>query len=117
MGRVWPRHEHSGRPLSSIVRHFGIVTTRPVSPVQADLDEPILFRTTSETVYRSALSRGSIWLRSAQYFRDLEDISRSDRGEGINSGTTAIPLRISPENGSGLEITGPGHIGQEIVPH
>lgn len=93
------------------------MTIQPVSPIQAALNEPILFRTSSEKVYKSAISRGSIWLRSAQYFRELEDTSRSDRGEGVNSGTTAIPLQISPERGPETTIAGRGHIGQGIGPH
>ena len=103
--------------LSSTATDLGANVNKPKSPVQACLNEPILFRTSTESVYRAALSEGSIWLRSAQYFRELEDAIRNDLGEGINSGTTSIPLRIAAPGAPELEVSGHGRIGQEIVPH
>jgi len=89
----------------------------PLSPIQTELGEPILFRTTGKQVYESSLATGSIWLRSDTYYRELEDKVRNDTSEGANPGTTSVPLRIAPPNGPQLNIQGPGHVGQLMVPH
>lgn len=91
--------------------------TPPLSHTKTELDEPILFRTTSLPVYESTLSTGSIWLRTAEYYKELEDKVRADESEGINSGTTAIPLHIKAQEGFDFHIAGRGQIGQIIVPH
>ena len=91
--------------------------TTPLSPIQTELGEPILFRTTGKQVYESTLATGSIWLRSDTYYRDLEDKVRNDASEGANPGTTSVPLRIAPPNGPEFNIQGPGHVGQLMVPH
>ena len=77
----------------------------------------MLFRTTSEEVYKGALDTGSLWLRSDKYYRDLEDKTRSDQSEGANSGTTSLPLNIKMKNGIPLQIKGDGQIGQLNWPH
>jgi hypothetical protein len=89
----------------------------PLSPIQTELGEPILFRTTRKDVYESTLTTGSIWLRSDQFYRSLEDGVRNDRSEGANPGTTNIPLRIAVKGAPGITIEGPGQIGQLMVPH
>lgn len=93
---------------------------RPVialTVIQTEISEPILFRTTSREVYKSTLETGSIWLRSDQYYREIEDKVRNDESEGANSGTTSVPLKIRVKDGPELQIRGDGHIGQLIVPH
>lgn len=90
---------------------------QPLSYIEAELDEPILFRTTSNEVYRSTLDSGSLWLRSDKYYRDLEDKIRNDGSEGANSGTTALPLVFKMKNGIPLNIKGKGQVGQLMCPH
>lgn len=90
---------------------------QPVSDVQADPGEPIVFRTTDPEVADHTLSEGSLWLRPAEYYRKIEDEARSDRGEGVNSATTTVPLRLNPQGGTPITVSGPGDIGQTIVPH
>ena len=85
--------------------------------IQADLGEPILFRTTNADVYHSTLRTGALWLRSDQYYREFEDMARNDGLEGVNSGTTKIPLSLPVNGGPGVYIKGSGHIGQQIRPH
>lgn len=86
--------------------------------VSADLGDPILFRTTNDEVYRAALQEGSLWLRSADYYRQLEDQVRRDHMEGVSGGRTTIPLRLGFQNENNmLDIQGSGTIGQVIVPH
>src|SRR5258708_6250230 len=92
-------------------------TTRPLGPIGAEIGEPIIFRTTSRAVYDASLTTGSLWLRSDDYFRRIEDEARKDRSEGINSGTTVVPLLIQAPNGPQLQVQGPGYIGQQIRPH
>jgi hypothetical protein len=83
----------------------------------ADIEEPILFRTTNATVYEATLNSGSLWLRSDRYYREIEDQVRKDDGEGIDSGKTTIPLQFDLPGNSSIAISGDGLIGQEIVPH
>jgi hypothetical protein len=85
--------------------------------IRADLDAPILFRTTSANVYEATLATGSLWLRSDQYYREIEDEARKDDTEGVNGGKLTIPFRLQPENGPAIEIRGSGQIAQKIVPH
>ncbi len=91
--------------------------TMPVASIQTELDDPILFRTTGKEVYESTLATGSIWLRSDQHYRTLEDQVRNDTLEGANPGKTSIPLRIAMNGAPELTIQGPGHIGQLMIPH
>jgi hypothetical protein len=86
-------------------------------PIDADFDEPILFRTTNAEVYKATLSTGSLWLRSDQYYREIEDQARRDEFEGLNSSKLTIPLRIQIPNGPFIHIEGSGDVGQQIVPH
>lgn len=90
---------------------------RPLSPVSAEFDEPILFRTARQDVYEATLATGSLWLMSDQYFREVEDQARSDLSEGVNASTTIVPIWLKPENGPDFQIQGPGHVGQQIRPH
>lgn len=89
----------------------------PVSNVQAEIDGPILFRTTGAEVYQKTLEKGSLWLRSDEYFRNLEDTVRNDRSEGVNGGRVVIPLMFKREGGPQVQIQGDGQIGRIIVPH
>jgi hypothetical protein len=79
------------------------------------LHEPLVFRTTSAEVYTKSLT-GSLWLRSGQYYRELEDGIRNDPLEGVSSGTTSVPLTIRV-GGTSFRIQGNGSIGQVISPH
>lgn len=87
------------------------------SNICADIDEPILFRTTSNDVYKTTIETGSLWLRSGQYFRELEDKVRSDKNEGVNIGKITFPLSFKVQDGLNINIEGKGIIGQEIRPH
>lgn len=84
----------------------------------ADLGQPIVFRTTNREVREATLHTGSLWLRSAKYYQQLEDNARNDRSEGVSAGRMTIPLRVGFNNEDNMmNISGPGHIGQAIVPH
>lgn len=85
--------------------------------VQTDDDRPIVFRTTSSDVYGRTVEEGSLWLRTSEFFRRVEDQARSDLGEGINATILGVPLRFKPPRGSKILIQGEGKIGQVIVPH
>lgn len=85
--------------------------------IRTELDRPILFRTVDADVYERSVREGSLWLRSSYYYRNIEDIARKDRLEGVGGTKTQIPLRFKYENSPELTIQGPGTIGQEIVPH
>ncbi|TAJ42433.1 MAG: hypothetical protein EPO55_02010 [Reyranella sp.] len=87
------------------------------SRISADLGEPILFRTTISDVYNAAVKEGSLWLRSAEYYRQLEDKVRNDCSEGVSAGRTTVPLRVGFGDDNMLNIQGAGTIGQVIVPH
>lgn len=89
----------------------------PLSHIQTEFDEPILFRTTTKEVCQSTLDTGSLWLRSDKYYRELEDQVRNDALEGGNSGMTHIPLRIQMADGTPFHIEGQGHVGQLMIPH
>lgn len=90
---------------------------QPITDVQAAPGEPIVFRTTNQEVADRTLGEGSIWLRPAEYYQAIEDEARSDRAEGVNSGTAAVPLRLNPQGGTPITVQGPGDIAQAIVPH
>lgn len=84
--------------------------------IEVELNEPLVFRTASADVCKSSIEAGSLWLRSDQYYRDLEDQIRNDPLEGVNCGTPAVPLRTRA-GGVDVQIRGTGTIGQAIVPH
>lgn len=85
--------------------------------LKTELDKPILFRTTDKDVYLNALEKGSIWLRSSHYYRNIEDQARRDQSEGVNGKKSSIPLRFKIEGAPELTLQGPGSIGCEIIPH
>lgn len=85
--------------------------------MHVDIDEPILFRTTGNDVYNATIGTGSLWLRSGQYFRELEDKVRSDTNEGVSIGKINIPLSFEIPDGPKINIEGEGAIGQEVRPH
>lgn len=85
--------------------------------IQTDHDRPIVFRTTNAEVYKRAVEEGSLWLRSSDFYRRLEDRARCDVGEGVNATTLGVPLKFKPPRGSTISISGDGRIGQMIVPH
>jgi hypothetical protein len=87
------------------------------SYIGSDFDEPILFRTANAEVREATLTTGSLWLRSDQYYRQIEDRARRDDLEGVSGSRPLISLRISLANGPNINIVGDGHIGQRIVPH
>lgn len=89
----------------------------PLGPIGTAIGQPIVFRTTARPVYDATLRSGCLWLRSDEYFRQLEDSVRNDCSEGINAGTTTVPLRFQTPDGASVQIEGNGHIGQQIVPH
>lgn len=84
--------------------------------IETDFESPILFRTVSETVYRSTLKNGSLWLRSNAYYQEIEDKVRVDWMEGVNGSSTNLPLHIE-NDGIKLELSGPGHTGLILPPH
>lgn len=88
-----------------------------MSYIQTKLDRPIIFRTMNKTVYNSTLSNGSIWLRSSHYYRSIENNTRADISEGINSTLCRFPLHFKPKSAQALSLQGNGSIGTEIVPH
>ncbi len=89
----------------------------PVGAIATEIDEPILFRTSSRDVYTATLATGSLWLRSDQYFREIEDTVRRDRSEGTNGTSTVIPIKVAPQNGPSVHIFGDGEISQRFDPH
>jgi len=86
------------------------------TPISTDLDQPIIFRTTSKTVCENTLSTGSLWLRSDSYYRNIEDQARKDALEGINSGTTSLSL-VFESGGVVVQMAGDGALGQQLAPH
>ena len=72
--------------------------------IEAELDNPILFRTMSSDVYNCTVNEGSIWLRSSEYYQKIEDQARNDDSEGINSAKLIIPLNFKPLRGNRITI-------------
>lgn len=85
--------------------------------IQADINQPILFRTASKVIAEGTTSTGSIWLRSDQYYSDLEDSVRNDTSEGVSHAKLAMTGTVSNSNGMSVHICGTGSIGQAIRPH
>lgn len=85
--------------------------------IQTAYDRPVIFRTVGESVYSSSISDGSIWLRSSQYYRNIEDAARKDVSEGVNGTRTSFPLRFNAEGGPAITLEGTGSVGCEIIPH
>ena len=85
--------------------------------IRTEIDQPILFRTVGKDVYEHSIRDGSLWLRTSDYYRNLEDLARADRLEGVGGTKTHIPLRFKGENSSELTIQGSGTVGRVIVPH
>jgi hypothetical protein len=90
---------------------------RPMSLIQSDLDRPVLFRTTTESVYRSTTDNGEIWLRADEYFRRLEDKVRNDELESASAGKHQFPLNLNPPSSHAVHLTGNGHIAESPKPH
>lgn len=89
----------------------------PTAKIKTKFDRPIIFRTCEKVVYESTLKTGSIWMRSSHYYRNIEDIARQDKSEGINGTQALFPLNFSPDSAQALTLTGDGSVGQEIIPH
>lgn len=85
--------------------------------VQSDLEQPIVFRTTTESVYRSTTENGEIWLRSDGYFRKLEDKARNDELESLSAAKHQFPLALHAPSGSALNLEGDGNIAEQLPPH
>jgi len=83
----------------------------------SEFDRPIVFRTVNAEVYESTLKYGSLWLRSSDYYVNIEDIARSDKSEGSNGAKTLLPLSFHPEGGTKQTYYGDGIIGHKIPPH
>jgi len=89
----------------------------PELHVISDLNSPILFRTTSEDLYKSTLESGELWLRSNEYYQNIEDEARVDNGEGVNASKVELPLNFKTDNDVTIRFSGDGRLGQEIVRH
>lgn len=85
--------------------------------LRTELNRPIIFRTVGKDIYQRSLSEGSIWLRSSDYYRGIEDHSRRDVSEGINGTKSHIPLRFQIESAPEVTLEGRGSVGCQIVPH
>ncbi len=84
--------------------------------IKTELLEPILFRTTNHFVHDNTLATGELWLRSGEYYQNLEDKIRNDELEGVNGSRTTIPIAVD-HNGIPMHIMGGGIVGQSIRPH
>ncbi len=93
------------------------VVPMTASHIQTDFNSPLLFRTTSETLYESTLKTGELWLRSNKYYQNIEDAARVDKGEGVNSSKVEFPLSLKTDNDVTINISGDGKVGQAIVPN
>lgn len=85
--------------------------------IKTKFDRPIIFRTCDKVVYESTLESGGIWMRSSHYYRNIEDLARQDKSEGINGTQALFPLHFSPDSAQGIRLEGNGSVGQEIIPH
>lgn len=85
--------------------------------INSDADSPLIFRTMPFELLENTLTTGSLWLRSAEYYRNLEDAVRNDASEGINRGKISIGLRIRSNNGPSVAIQGDKSIGGILAPH
>jgi hypothetical protein len=104
-------------PLVAALDYFHATRGCTLAYIEAETDEPILFRTTGEAVCKSTLHAGSLWLRSDKYYRDLEDQIRNDAAEGVSSGTTALPVQFQQKNGVQIRVEGKGNVGRLLGPH
>lgn len=86
--------------------------TNPKTSVQSNLDYPLIFRTSTESVYRSTTENGEIWLRSDECFRSLEDKVRNDALESLSAAGHKFPLLVS-----NLHLEGDGNLSEEFLPH
>lgn len=82
--------------------------------IDTDFDQPMIFRTVDEKVYKASIEEGSIWLRTNQYYQTLDNKERQDAIEGI-SGTKAE--RMLQFKGLRLITHGDGLIGTQLPPH
>lgn len=89
----------------------------PISSVQSDLDQPIVFRTATENAYRSTTETGEIWLRSDEYFRKLEDKVRNDELESLSAGKHQLPYSLVAPNSPHIHLEGDGNIAESLLPH
>ena len=56
-------------------------------------------------------------MRSSEYYQKIEDLSRQDKSEGVNSTQVRLPLNFAPESAQSIRLMGDGSVGQKIVPH
>lgn len=85
--------------------------------IKTKFDRPIIFRTCDKIVYESTLKSGEIWMRSSHYYRNIENLARQDKSEGVNGTQVLFPLHFSPDSAQGIRWEGEGSVGQEIIPH
>ena len=87
--------------------------------IQSNFDKPILFRTTDKTVHDLTVNNGSLWLRTSRYYRELEDRTRSDKHEGVNTSPMKFPLYFKNSNDVKVNLIsdGTGSLGTEIIDH
>lgn len=84
--------------------------------IKSNFEEPLLFRTCEKLVYDNAINDGSLWLRSAHYYRSKEtDIARRDGSEGVNFTPHTFPLKFNKKECTIASIEGDGSIGCEII--
>lgn len=80
--------------------------------IQANLEEPLLFRTGNDTVHQSAIQKGELWLRTAHHYSKNElNQNRQDDNEGVNYSNHNFELRFNPSYSKINSISGDGSIG------
>lgn len=85
--------------------------------IKSDIEQPVIFLTVDKEVYESTTRTGSIWLRSCEYYQNIENLARKDGLEGSNGTKALFQLYFKPENAVSLRYKGAGIIGCSIVPH
>ncbi len=50
-------------------------------------------------------------MRSSEYYQKIEDLSRQDKSEGVNSTQVRLPLNFAPESAQGIRLMGDGSVG------
>ena len=71
-----------------------------------------------QAVFESTVTTGSVWLRSDEYYRRIEDEARRDLKEGFTAGGCTVPLSLPTGPAGGRFIVeGEGSVGQFLPPH
>jgi hypothetical protein len=88
--------------------------------IKTNYDEPILFRTLKDKdVYENTKEKGSLWLRTGEYYQQLEDKIRSDKLEGVSAANPTFQLAIKTENNVEFNIIcdESSTLSQTNIPH